>query len=224
MAARSSQPASPGPRSSGEASPTPGVHLGHPGRPFRQVIRCLPASSDHPQHRYRTLLTVQLTPEPAPASLEDPRHLAVLLKNPSRADANRMDPTVGKVEAWARRQGFVRVSYVNLFALRSPHPAALNRPRYLEAVGPGNDQAILAAGEEAGVMVVAWGNPNGVAPSRYARRIREVLRLLEGLPLFHVGPLTRQGHPRHGLHWQAEMALRPFPLPGEPGQGSQAPS
>ncbi len=207
MAKRSSRPASPGPPSLGEAPPTP--------RPFRQVIRCLPALSD----RHRTLLTVQLRP----GSPDRPcRHLAVLLKNPSRADATRMDPTVGKVEAWARRQGFARVSYVNLFALRSPHPAALNRPTYPEAVGPGNDSAILMAAQEAEVMVVAWGNPNGVEPSRYARRIQEVTRLLAGRPLFHVGPLTRQGQPRHGLHWQTGMLLRPFRAPGRAGAEDQA--
>ena len=220
MAARSSQPASLGPSGSGEASPTPAPSL---GRPFRQVIRCLPASSD----RYRTLLTVQLAPASAPA-LANPRHLVVLLKNPSRADATRMDPTVGKVEAWARRRGFALVSYVNLFALRSPHPAALNRPRYQDAVGPENDRAILTvgklAGNGAGVMVVAWGNPNGVEPSRYARRIQEALRLLAGVPLFHVGPLTRQGQPRHGLHWQAGMELSPFSPLAESGPGAREPS
>jgi hypothetical protein len=169
----------------------------------RRVIECLP---EQPQ-RYRYRLHVALGEGPA---------LTVVLKNPSHADAVRRDPTVGKVEAWARRRGFGSVVYVNLFAYRSPEPRTLNRLPYEVAVGPDNDATLLAAGMAAALLVAAWGNPNGIEPHRYARRVAEVTALLSqaATPAWCVvGGWTRLGYPRHGLHWNGEAALLPWPTP-----------
>jgi hypothetical protein len=168
----------------------------------RQVLVCQPAQSQ--QCRY--LLRV---------ALGAGRQLTVILKNPSMADATRRDPTVGKVEKWARHGGFGIVTYINLFAYRSPHPRTLNALTYAAAVGADNDRIIRQALTTADVVVAAWGNPNGIARARYARRIDEVLALAErsmadaaGEPCLHaVGALTHLGYPRHGLTWQTGMVL-----------------
>jgi hypothetical protein len=151
------------------------------------------------------MLTVELVPETK--SCYQARRMVVLQKNPSLADATRRDPTVGRVESWARRRRFSAITYVNLFALRSPNPAELNRTSYARAVGPENDRYLLKPLPWADVIVLAWGNPNGIDPERYRRRIQEVLTLLRDWPLYRVGPLTRLGHPRHGLRWEAEHPL-----------------
>lgn len=170
---------------------------------MRYVVRCIPPKYE----TYRYVLEVALVPGcPARA----PR-LTAILKNPSTASATGGDPTVGKVEAWARRQGFGAVTYVNLFALRATHPANLNAHAYDVAVGPANDAAILAAAAGADALVAAWGNPNGIRPAMYDRRIAEVLRLLQGRRLAVVGPLTTLGYPRHGLHWNGDAVLRAWP-------------
>lgn len=163
----------------------------------RHVLSCEPAQAT----QYRYLLSVQVGVGPA---------LTVILKNPSRADATRRDPTVGKVEAWAKRQGFGAVTYLNLFAYRSPDPAALNLIPYAEAVGPENDATIHHVLCTAQVVAVGWGNPNGINPLRYQQRIDEVLSLLRQhwrQPIAIVGALTQAGHPRHGLHWQSTLPL-----------------
>jgi hypothetical protein len=137
--------------------------------------------------------------------------LTVILKNPSTAGAARSDPTVGKVEAWARGHGFGVVTYVNLFALRSPYPGALNGVSYEDAVGLHNDMTLARALAEPGTVVAAWGNPNGIDPARYRRRVDEVWALLAAhlsTPLYTVGPLTQQGYPRHGLQWRVGMELQ----------------
>lgn len=135
--------------------------------------------------------------------------LTVLMKNPSTASAERLDPTTGKVRAWAQRHGFACVRVVNLFALRATHPPALNAHPYAAIVGPENDRYIREAAAAADVVVAGWGNPNGLDPKRYARRIDEVMALLAHYPLHIVGAPTRLGHPRHGLLWNrdAELAL-----------------
>lgn len=152
--------------------------------------------------RYRYVLELQLTDAP------DARHLAVLMKNPSTASAERLDPTIGKVQAWARRHGFGGVTVVNLFALRATHPRALNAYPYEVIVGPENDWHIREVAARADVIALGWGNPNGLALDRYARRIAQVRELLAPYPLHVVGPLTHVGHPRHGLLWNggAELA------------------
>lgn len=164
---------------------------------MRLVVDCQPARPE----RYRYHLRVQVGDGPA---------LTVIQKNPSLADSARRDPTVGKVEAWARRRGYGLVTYVNLFACRSPHPVTLNRFSYEEAVGPQNDAAVQAALQQQSLLIAAWGNPNGIDSLRYIQRIAEVLALLRDntdRQLYVVGGWTKAGHPRHGLHWNGAAAL-----------------
>ena len=71
----------------------------------RTVLSCHEGSyRENHSACYRYLLRVALSPlapEPIPH-----RRLTVIQKNPSLANAQRSDPTAGKVEAWARRSGF----------------------------------------------------------------------------------------------------------------------
>ncbi len=168
---------------------------------MRQVMLCVPQSLEI----YRYVLQVRLSEGEGP-------HLTVILKNPSTADATRSDPTIGKVEAWARRHNFAALSYVNLFALRSTKPAPLNDYEYDYIVGADNDRHIRQAVEWADTVVAAWGNANGIEPHRYDRRIGEVLGLVGPGRLKTVGQPTRQGYPRHGLLWNHAPALSDFEL------------
>lgn len=157
-----------------------------------------------PAGRYRYRLDVQL----AGAASGAPT-LAVIQKNPSTATAQRSDPTVGKVEAWASRRGFGAVHYVNLFALRATDPRALNAVAAEEAIGPANDATLRAVLASDATVVIAWGNPNGIARSRYDQRIAAVLALAAGRVLHQVGTPTQQGYPRHGLLWNGNPPLLP---------------
>ena len=53
----------------------------------------------------------------------------------------------------------------------------------------------------ADLVAVGWGNPNGIAPEVYDRRVAEVLALLRSSRPHQVGPPTRAGYPRHALLW-----------------------
>ena len=167
-----------------------------PPQKAREVTGCAPWA--YGRHRY--FLEVRIAEEHA-------RTLTVILKNPSTASAERSDPTVGKVEAWARKNGFGRIRYVNLFALRSPYPEELNAHSYRVMVGRENDAWIEKSLDGADVVLAAWGNPNGVDSEKYDKRIAEVSRLLKGVRVRALGPPTRLGHPRHGLMWNG--ALKP---------------
>ena len=168
-----------------------------PPEKVREVTRCAPMIYG----RYRYFLEVRI-------SENRTRTLAVVLKNPSTASVERSDPTVGKVEAWARKNKFGRIRYVNLFALRSPYPRELNAYGYRTMVGKKNDVWIQRSIEGADVVLAAWGNPNGISLRKYDRRISEVSRLLEGTCVRALGPATKLGYPRHGLMWNGRLRLR----------------
>ena len=169
--------------------------------PARQILCC----ELSPCRRYRYQLAIDLL-----ADRPTKRALTVILKNPSRADATRGDPTTGKVEAWARQHSFATVTYLNLFALRSPHPKTINQVAYADAVGGHNDATLTQLLGKVETLVLAWGNPNGIEATRYQQRIGEVLALIAQAttsPLSMIGDLTQLGYPRHGLQWRKEMAI-----------------
>ena len=166
----------------------------------REVTRCAPRRYG----RYRYFLEVRVSDVPS-------RTLTVILKNPSTASAERSDPTVGKVEAWARKNEYGRIRYVNLFALRSPYPEELNANPYRVMVGRENDVWIKESLHGAELVLAAWGNPNGVDPVKYERRIAEVSHLLEGVCVRALGAPTKLGHPRHGLMWNGELEWSEWP-------------
>ena len=168
--------------------------------PFRTILDCTLSSCQ----RYRYRLCVALLPK-----WSDAPTLTIILKNPSTADAQRGDPTTGKVEAWARHQGIGVVTYLNLFALRSPYPHAINTVSYAEAVGEQNDRTIHTGLKSTQTVVIAWGNPNGINAIRYQQRISEVTTLLQHSRKIvqTVGDRTLLGYPRHGLQWRKEMEI-----------------
>lgn len=82
-----------------------------------------------------------------------------VMHNPSTADANVDDPTIRRIESFARAWGYGQVAVVNLYAIRSPDPKII---RYVSnPTGcPQNQQHIkeLLTRENPSMIVYAWGN------------------------------------------------------------------
>ncbi len=116
-----------------------------------------------------------------------PRLLMVML-NPSRADAQRDDPTTTFCVRRAREKRFGSYEAVNLFALVDPSPAGLRTAA--DPVGPENDAWIRRAVQRADRIVVAWGRHG-----RFLNREREVLALL-GERALHCFGRNADGTPR----------------------------
>jgi hypothetical protein len=128
--------------------------------------------------------------------------ICFIMLNPSTATAQLNDPTVTRCCGFARREGYGRLVIVNLFALRSPHPRVL--AAHKARVGPGNDDAIITQTRRAELVVAAWG-AHGADPWATRRR-DDVLTLLDGIPLHHLG-LTRDGQPAHPLMLRGDTPL-----------------
>lgn len=134
--------------------------------------------------------------------------------NPSRADAERDDPTLRRLQAFARAWGYGGLEVLNLFARISASPAVLRRSA--DPVGPENDRWLeqrlraLQAGPAGGAIWLGWGN-GGV----WRGRDQQVLAMLAsaaaseaasasvsgppGCPWLALG-LTAAGQPRHPLY------------------------
>lgn len=134
-----------------------------------------------------------------------------IMLNPSTADAEVDDRTIGRCMGFARSWGYGGITVVNLFGLISTDPAELRTAAHPVAppdqVGM-HDDVILGIGTDGvcPVVVAAWG-VDGVLHGRdrhVARLYREA-----GVELHCLGT-TKDGHPRHPLYLPATQQLEPF--------------
>lgn len=140
-----------------------------------------------PPYRYRLSRTWQSGPR-----------LAVVMLNPSVADALRDDPTITRLIHRAQELGFGTLDVVNLFAWRATNPNDLWAARNagFDIVGPDNAATIHAAMSGAREVVLAWGNlPKGVRVDALAV---EAVYASGKIP-FCLG-LTKRDYPKHPLY------------------------
>ena len=130
-----------------------------------------------------------------------------IMLNPSTADASVNDPTIVRCMKLARREGCGGICVLNLYALRSPDPAALRDARWRgdpDPVGPENDKWLAGLGELAELalpvegdnlipLAVAWG-----AHPLASDRVTRVLELIAPMPVVCLG-VTAGGPPKHPL-------------------------
>lgn len=83
-----------------------------------------------------------------------PRCLYIML-NPSTADNDKCDPTLGRCISLAKDNGFGSITVVNLFSFRTPKPKLLWEANVQSL--PENVCNVTEAMNEAEVIIVAWG-------------------------------------------------------------------
>lgn len=117
-----------------------------------------------------------------------------LMLNPSTANEIDNDPTVERCQRRAARMGCGGLWVANIFAYRSTDPAALYSTP--DPVGPENDQAILDAARNAGIVICGWGTHGN-----HLDRGKKVLSLLrDAVVKAHYLQLNADGTPRHPLY------------------------
>lgn len=124
------------------------------------------------------------------------RRVVFLMLNPSTADAFQIDPTVNECRKRSIALSADVLEVVNLFALRSPHPADLKKRTHgFRGDDAINNAEILAACTGAHRVIAAWGNHGALD-----YRDLSVLNLLRanGVALHHLGT-TQDGYPKHPL-------------------------
>ena len=133
--------------------------------------------------------------------------LPIIMLNPSTADADIDDRTIGRCVALARRAERGGIVVCNLYALRSTDPKNLRKAE--DPIGPENngylqDLADMAA--RTGVPIVcAWGVHASQDRSTYA------LMLIRSRHATAVClSLTKHGNPGHPLYLRGDLPFLPF--------------
>jgi hypothetical protein len=141
---------------------------------------------------------------------------AVIMVNPSTADAEQDDATIRKLKGFGVRYDWGRIIVGNLFAYRSTDVRAL--ATCSDPIGPDNDWHLMDMLREADRVVVAWG-PAGKLPRRLRtryRRILEMASLVSRRPM-SIGAPAKDGHPCHPLMLAYERQLQRWPAHPNPG-------
>jgi hypothetical protein len=127
--------------------------------------------------------------------------------NPSTADATEDDPTIRKCIGFSQRLGFGGFDVVNLFALRSRHPRALQLAA--DPIGPENDAQLRQAGGLSNQpILVAWGAHGAYYPIRVDAVMGLLHRAVRCLAL------TKDGQPGHPLMLSYKCQPQPWEVTG----------
>ncbi|WP_158873976.1 DUF1643 domain-containing protein [Antarcticirhabdus aurantiaca] len=139
------------------------------------------------------------------------RSAAIVMVNPSTADAEEDDHTIRKLYGFAIRNGIGRFTVVNKFAFRSKDVVALRRAK--DPVGLLNDTWIGRAVAENDIVIVAWGALVKL-PQPLRSRWRAVAAIVEasGKPMLCL-EACGDGHPFHPLMRAYDTPLVPWMPP-----------
>jgi hypothetical protein len=124
-----------------------------------------------------------------------------ILLNPSTADKNIDDNTIGSCARLAEHNGFGGFTVVNLFAYRATKPKDLIGYKKDILTGKENDEYILDSVKKTNKIVLGWGNAvKELKNVKDYSRDKEVAELLDknGYKT-HCADLTGKGCPKHPL-------------------------
>lgn len=125
--------------------------------------------------------------------------------NPSTANEHKLDPTLKRIAAFSKREGYDGFIMTNLFAWRSTQPAKMMAA--VDPVGRQNNRWIAKMAKRCDTVIAAWGTSG----SHRARDV-EVRKLLSTHRVTCLG-VTKQGHPRHPLYVKGTQRFVAFERP-----------
>lgn len=134
---------------------------------------------------------------------------AIIMVNPSTADATENDATIRKLMGFGARYEWGRLIVGNLFAFRSTDVRALASAA--DPVGPDNGYRLAEIFLDAQRCVFAWG-PVGKLPKRLREQWREADRIARAMHLepMSIGEPARDEHPCHPLMLPYSRTLKPW--------------
>ena len=135
--------------------------------------------------------------------------VAVILKNPSSADALKADKTVSNVEKTMYKtfSDVGHVEILNLFALRGTYPKDIMQAHDggVNIVGDENDTVFREVLEKSDYIVLAWGGASPIRKSVYDERIDTVYTMINSLKgsckIFRKCEKGSNSYPFHACYW-----------------------
>lgn len=147
--------------------------------------------SDCGKYRYRLERELRAQPKKHPK-------IAIIMVNPSTADAEHDDATIRKLKAFGKANGWGSFVVGNLFAFRATDVKQLSKCE--DPVGPDNDTHLHFIMSDCDEVIFAWG-PLSKQPSQLRKRWMTVysLAMEQGLTPKRIGETAKCGHPKHPL-------------------------
>lgn len=123
---------------------------------------------------------------------------AVIMVNPSTADATSNDATIRKLLGFGEVNQWGKLIVGNLFAYRATDVRELGK--VADPVGAENDDHLIRILAECDQVICAWG-PISKQPKMRRNRFLDVLGLIHGAGLdpMCIGEPAKCGHPKHPL-------------------------
>lgn len=115
--------------------------------------------------------------------------------NPSTADENEDDATIIRCRDFANRWDYGGVCMVNLFAYCATDPADMKKAA--DPIGSDNDEWIVRAAKDAGLIVAAWGNDGD-----FMDRPKQVMELMPNMSCLGM---NNTGQPIHSLYVKGDV-------------------
>lgn len=128
--------------------------------------------------------------------------------NPSDANEEKNDPTITRVDGFAKRLGVSKYYVWNLCAAVTSKVTKLRTMD--DPIGPDNDAFILCALISSSIHVAAWG-PLAKLPRSLQHRRLDAVRIADQLGVkFQCWDIAQDGQPRHPLMLRASLDLKPW--------------
>ena len=128
-----------------------------------------------------------------------------IMLNPSLANDKEDDRTTKRIINFAKKFGYGSLDVVNLFAYITPKYKELKDLEKSEAIGRENYKYLIRALNSADKIIAAWGENCTIH-----QRDIEIDQLLDGYDIDSLGPLTRDGYPRHPLYLSNDVEHLPY--------------
>lgn len=137
---------------------------------------------------------------------------AIIMVNPSTADAEYDDATIRKLRGFGERNRWGRIIVGNLFAYRATDVRELGAVP--DPIGPENDDHLIQILAECDQVICAWG-PLTKQPKGQRNRYLNVLTLIAGAGLkpHCIGQTAKCGHPKHPLMLAYDSPIMPWTRP-----------
>lgn len=138
---------------------------------------------------------------------------AIIMVNPSTADADLDDATIRKLRGFGERNAWGRLIVGNLFAYRATDVRELGKVS--DPIGPENARHIAAILSDADRVIFAWG-PVAKQPfyKRHVWRAVDYAARAMALKEPHsIGPVANCGHPKHPLMLAYSLPIVPWLAP-----------
>lgn len=147
-----------------------------------------------PCKRYRYVLWRCWTDNPKP------RYAMWTGVNPSKANEEDNDNTVGRMVSFSQRWGYEALCVTNLNGFITPYPDEMKAAE--DSVGDDNDYWIARIAIDASIRIACWG-----VDGKHLNRQRAVSLIV---PDWHCLKTNKDGSPLHPLYAKGDLVPKPW--------------